>query len=259
MIDWKPYVDVFDLIKGKNDDGGDSLQRFGTYYAVSKWLGHFSDWRGWKLHKGYARDIKQFMCGDGKYKRHPSRINWYGDCDRMSRDQATPLVISLIVFGYKKMLREFLWAHIKRIGFFTNTRNNGATAKNHKTLYKIKDDGGKIYWNYNWKVPDFSGPEFWGLYIRGLGLWWLYPVLLLSDLETLAGSIKRDRQALGEDDDVLNHMIISYYIQTKYWTPFSWGVKKVNNNKALLTKLSIYCRRVDLPLDELWRQLLTKG
>ena len=260
MIDWQKYKDEFNLVKGLQGDGGDSLQRFGTISTLFMWLDNLRDWRGWGLYKGYAHDLAKFRCyANGKYKRHPDKRHWYGDCDRMSRDQATPLVVSLGVFGNKKLLWEFLWAHIKRLGFMTNTRNNGATKLNHGTLYKVEADGTRIYWNYNWKLPDFTGPEFWGLYIRGFNAWFLYPLLLLADLETLTGAIKRRYEGLGVDDDVLNHMIISEYSFRKFPTPISWLTKKVNDNDELLKKLEVYCLRVGLPLDVLWRELLTEG
>lgn len=251
MISWIEYQDTFWMIKGNNEDGGDTCQRVGMVYVGRKWLGETY----YFIREKYQKQLEKLECPDkpNHYRRHPDPVMWYSRCNVLSRDQATPLVIGMGVFKFKKKLFWFMLHHIKRLGFMTNTR------KNHQweTIYLQKKYGNpRDNWNYKWKLPDFCGPEFWGLYIRGFKFWPLYPLLILFDLETLIGAIVR---RFNEDDDVLNHVMISQYALRCMPTPTSWITDKINDNAVLLVKMRAYCNRIKLPMDEIYYYILMKG
>lgn len=254
MIDWIKYVDAFGLIKGHNENGGDCCQRCGMFFVGQKWIGADKHlfYTNTDLEYLFHVDLNKLEC-PGKpnhYRRHPDKLMWYSRCNVLSRDQATPLVIGMGVFKFKWKLFWFMFHHIKRLGFMTNTR------KNHQweTLELQKQYGNpRDKWNYKWKLPDFCGPEFWGLYIRGFRFWLFYPLLIIFDIETLIGAIVR---RFNKDDDVLNHVMISQYANRCMPTPTSWLTDKINDNEKLYIKMSTYCSRIDLPMDQIYYYIL---
>ena len=207
---------------------GDACQRVFT----KMWLTY--------LHNPYNKysctDIRRYMdelYKNGKHRRS-NDDDWTGDFDRGSRDQKIPLICCLGIKGMEKeLIIDFLW-HILRLGFFTNTRRNHATKKNHKTL---KQGSKTEYFNYNRKLPDISGPSFYGAYIRSFNLWLLWPFLVISDLELLFNAI---RYRFGDDKDVLNYL--NLYLQSKYIlpTPITFLCHLFNDNKILRDKIRLY-------------------
>lgn len=229
------YFDRYGLIVQRTTrDGGDTCQRMGMFYYALHVLGY-------SRANEYGQVLKSLEVESNCYVRHPDKFMWYSDKDRLSRDQATPLVITMGALGFKDRLVKFMIAHILRFGFMTNTRRNGIWRNRNEHLIKAPITKG---WNYSWKVPDFCGPEFFGLYIRGLKLWYLYPILFLSDLETLAGSIIR---RFNSDKDVLNHVMICHQAKTRYPTPFIWLANIFNDSDDLLYKMGLYFDGEDPP------------
>ena len=109
------------------------------------------------------------------------------------------------------------------------------------------------------KLPDFTGPEFWGLYIRSnpiTGIL-LYPLLCLLDIETLAGSIFRRLQPLKSsdgkiNDDVINHLTVCIFQAQNYPTPVSYLALKINSYDDMLEKLKYYCGAAE---ENKWRKI----
>lgn len=246
-------------------DGGDSANRTMAFYiGVQLVYKH-----GLNLPmdlSNYVNDEQIFNkykclleCKDspGNFRRHPDRLFWYSHCDRFSRDQAIPLVIS---FGYmkdRKSLKRFFMAHLKRgLLFMTNTRRNGTTKRNHGKEYKFDTKNQKwLKRNYNKKIPDFTGPEFWGLYIRGFENKWLYPILLISDLQSLVSAIVR---RLMGNIDVINHTMISAYSKDVMPTPLSIFTNRfINCPKNLQNKIKLFYYQPTMPffIADLWAQL----
>lgn len=234
---------IFDdrgLIVGTKEDPGDSLHRFSMYLLGSAW---FSG--------SHPNPLKLLSYKLGKnWVRHPSP-GWWSDPDRLSRDQSTPLVICLAEFFQGRLLREFFFNHLKRGFFFTNTRKNGATIHNHGHFKYGPHEPDYVY-DYSWKMPDFIGPEFLAIYIRAFGLWWLYPLLCIFDLETLIGSIHWRFKA--DQTDVLNHLIVCEYGTRKLPTPISILARKLISKDDFNRKMHYYFGRVGLlPMFELWK------
>jgi hypothetical protein len=236
-------------------DGGDSINRMGHYHFLieaNKKIGNNIGEREnlpSRTYVEYEVQLNEFECpkSKGNYRRHPEvtkfGIAYYcnGTYDGvMSRDQSIPLVISLIVMGMYKRLGMYFLRHLMRgLLFTTNTRINALSLKTKK-------------------LPDFTGPEFWALYIRSnpiTGIL-LYPLLCLFDLETLLGSIVRRNQKLIDgkkiNDDVINHLTVCIFGAMNYPTPVMWLANKVNNYNDLLEKLKYYCGADER---NLWRKI----
>ena len=238
------YIDKYGCVIGHKEDPGDSLHRtcmlfLGFHWFVDKWY-HLP-----------SMTLARFYHGNDLYIRHPSP-GWWSEPDRLSRDQATPLVISLSVFGYDGYLRGFFLSHLKRFGFMTNTRRNGATKELHGTdKYLGHPEDGQ--YDYSWKLPDFIGPEFISVYIRAFNCWWLYPLLVICDVETLIGSLLWRYSKKGQTD-VLNHMIVCEYANRVLPTPTGWLAKKLNDPDQFNRNLFYYFNRIGMPeMGELWR------
>lgn len=226
----RAYFDPYGLIvQLTGRDGGDSCQRMGMFYYALARLGE-----PYANAYSHSLDLLEHPDKPGIYRRHPDPSMWYSDWDRFSRDQATPLVICMGELNFKSRLWDFFKGHVKRWGFMTNTRKNGVwkDEKEHQVKAAPWKD-----WDYKWKVPDLCGPEFFGLYIRAFKWWWLYPLLLICDLETFAGSISR---RFSKDKDVLNHVMISHYATTHYPTPIIWLANLFNDENDLLGKMNLY-------------------
>ena len=232
------------LIIGRNEDPGDSCHRTCMWFLGQYWFRN-------KIINGMGIMFSQLECRNKAhhYRRHPSP-GWWSECNRLSRDQATPLVIAFVVFKYRYRLKKFLLYHFFRLGFFTNTRRNGATPTNHG-LYKYgPNTPGNERHNYNWKLPDFITPEFIGIYIRGFKFYPLYPFLLLADLYTLLSSIL---WRFKKEDDILNHTIVCEFITRYSPTPLALLAKKINSKRETNLKMFNYFRRVGLlEMAQLW-------
>lgn len=207
-------------------DGGDSANRTMAYYIGKKLLNE-------NISDSVVRDVLNHLeCPNsrGNYRRHPDSLFWYSDCDRMSRDQSIPVVVGMGIFNQKKHLRDFFLRHLFRgLLFTTNTRRNGTTKENHGQSY----GNGKVR-NYNWKLPDFTGPEFWSLYIRAAKLKILYPLLLIFDFFLLISSIVTKKQK--DKKDVINHTISCVNAGHTMPTPFSYIANKYVNDPKDLAK-----------------------
>lgn len=221
-------------------DGGDSINRMGHYHFLldaNKKIGNDIGVREnlpSRTKGEYESQLKMFECKDskGNYRRHPTKTE-FGIADYcngtydgvMSRDQTIPLLISFAVLKMYKRLGMYFLRHLMRgLLFTTNTRKN-ALSINTK------------------KLPDFTGPEFLGIYIRSnpiTGIL-LYPLLLVSDLFTVGGSIIRRFQDVKDNDDVINHLTICIYTRMNYPTPLTFLANKINDYDDMLYKLKYYC------------------
>jgi len=142
------YFDKNLLVVNRDDkDGGDSC--FNTCH-----LALLSE------NYTYSKNILSILhVGCGYYCRNPNGT-WTEDIDRLSTDQAQPLVM-LMAEASQYRLKSFMWRHLKRLGFLYNTRRNGTTPQNHGKPYgdKIRD--------FTWKLPGWCGIEFfWNIYQR---------------------------------------------------------------------------------------------
>lgn len=164
----------------------------------------------------------------GFIRRYPDPSYWGGLSDRLSRDQCVPNVVAM---GYcsteaarnpSTHLWSFFKAHLKRaLLFTTNTRNNWAWPPGDPR-YNADD--------YRWKLPDITFGSFHALYIRAFRNKWLYPLLLILDLDLLGSSILKAFIKDPTQNDDLNHLMCQYQAEVSMPTPWSklakWIYKK---------------------------------
>src|SRR5271165_3702635 len=110
----------------ENQDGGDSANRTAVYLTVRAWEQGTSGYKDW-----YSQFTNCIMHPwiPGLLRRHPDTSMWYGDWQRMSRDQTFPVLISAKEYNDYKFVFKYIIGHFLRFFLFTsNIRNNGATA-----------------------------------------------------------------------------------------------------------------------------------
>lgn len=173
-----------------------------------------------------------FDAPSGKYVRHPDPTKWYSEIDRFSRDQLTPLLHFLALNVPTKAVKahwaNLVWQHAKRLFCFTwNSRKNFQYPTLEEHLAKSTPD---VKWNYGWKLPDITGPSIWSVYCRGtlarvpkIVTWVFYllmlPILLLGDLENLAGVVHKRFFSASTDH---RNTAISVHYAAQFWpTPIS--------------------------------------
>ncbi len=267
----KDYIDSFGHMgkiwhKDGRESGGDSAQRWGMYHSGMKFLEKYQIEVSSKYTDG-PESYEVGLCGlfDEKkgWRRHPDEKAWYGDFDRMSRDQMIPNIVALGLHKCWSVLWITFWHHLIYRGLLlmTNTRRNGSTPENHGQPVWPQDPLSKKF-NYDWKLPDFTLFEFWGLYIRALPKWigvFFYPILLISDLMTLGGGLIRNH---NDDKDVLNHCIISVNATVNLPTPIIWLANKLTNWDLMARKLRQYFNPDDAfgdpPLHKIWVPLVRR-
>lgn len=235
----KKYIDKWGMIVNlPQKDGGDSCQRMGLlalYAKLTQTPNQFENFREF-----FRLIILKLMPSSRRilFRRHPDPSKWYSRVNTFSRDQATTWVMALAVTGYTRTLFSFMVKHFLRFGFMWNTRRNWQypTLEEHEAAKKRGDIGAGVAWDYSWKLPDWCGPEFFGLYIRGFRFYPFYPLLLLADLETfINGIIKFIKK---EDNDIINHTAVVLFGNYSMPTPLIWLAGK-------LLKKSDYERRLD--------------
>jgi len=227
----KEYTDDWGMIVTLEQDGGDSAFFMGHYYSLKMLsLDPVAQYHTKKiLIKDY--DNAQFkLQKKGLARRHPDESKWYGDFDRMSRDQSIPFLISMFIMEQIYGPWEFFKAHLKRgLLFTTNTRRNGASLQNHGEVYKNDKMGKPVKRNYNRKLPDLCGPNFWSIYIRGFRAYPFWPVLCCLDL-FLLGSVISFNIKPREPNQLL---LLLAFSRTRLPTPLSFVAWRVlNKNKA---------------------------
>lgn len=172
-----PYLDQYGLINQQTDsgpDGGDSSHRIGVYY-----LGMFLTYKDnkviiEKIKKNFESDLNKIKIGPGKFIRNPDLSKWYSNEKNFSRDQTFSLILSLGFFDKTDEIKENFFNLLKNKGFYPNELNNW-------------DNSEKKLPNYN----DIATVSDYGNYIRSLKIYWLYPYLLISDINLFFNSIIR--------------------------------------------------------------------
>lgn len=206
------FIDQWGLLdKLYKPDGGDTCQREGMFFALAK----MSKAEDLMLYERFDHVWEKLHPHPGVLLRHCNPEYDASDWDRMSRDQLQPVIIA---FGYWdiQQLRKLAWGHLKRGFIFTNnTRQNGATKRNH----------GQKGYSYAWKLPDFTGPEIWANFIRAFKAWYLYPLLLVFDLELLFGSIKW--RYFPRNNIAMNQTLSKLQGLDRLPTPWTWLAEKI--------------------------------
>ena len=250
-------MDRFGVVTQSNQfgaDGGDSCNRSCAFMLSQKYAyGHSVPWIYHMLQQFHHPTWK------GLLRRHPDESKWYGDWNRASRDQTVPYLILLGETRNYRLLAWYFFMHMLRgFLFTTNTRKNHVYKTWEDHIAKSTSD---VAWNYRWKLPDFTGPEFFNLYIRALPKplrILLYPVLLVGDLETLIGSLVK-KYFTQDDDDIINHTLVLINAERNTPTFLSWLAKKVTPASFIQERLaSFFNKSIEPPLDELLEPAVRK-
>lgn len=238
---WEAYLDSKSLLIQKNGDGGDSLNRTCHAQILTTIL-----------------DIKFLKIGaigqlnhpyrHGRFRRSWHEGKWYAEYDRMSRDQFIPLLMWYGIAAPKVLWWIFL-DHLKRGLLFTyNTRRNYVYALAEEHYAKSPPD---VKWRYEWKCPDLTGPEVWGLYIRGFWNYWLYPLLWIFDIETVLSSIVI--RLRPKKDDCINHAVILEYQKYRMPTLLTYLANLITPRSLLQKRLDTFFGKDDEPpLNEIY-------
>lgn len=192
------YRDKFGLIVQKDGDGGDTLNRIAHYYGALKILNAQVDDAGNATDVGFYNDLLVIRRGipNGRFRRHPDTTRWFSNINNVTRDQMGPTEATMVLFDHTGLLKEHLRLRVKRGLLHFSSENDG------------QDAGPLIH-----KFPDLPSPQELAVIIRGLRLWFLYPLLLLLDL-ALFDAVFKD---IREGQPILN-MAVS---KMRYRTPFS--------------------------------------
>ena len=245
MKNWNDYLDSKGFVTIKESlggDAGDSLNRTCAAYILSQLTGGIGP---------SLPSLDPLINSDNKWRRSWQEPKWYAYWDRASRDQLTPLVITLGLFGNKALLWRTFKDHCKRLLLFTtNVRDNFM----YPTLTLQQQYGTPdVVWDYTWKVPDLTGPEFWALYVRGLNSILLYPLLWVFDIQTFIGSTILRFQT---ENDVINQAFILEYAKVRMDTVWMKLARLITSRKVLQPRMdSFFGPDTEPPLNDLYREL----
>ena len=224
----KPYISL-GAIGQKDGDQGDSSQRDGLFYALAGLLKAPVAPMGQNLDQGWQEAVKAHEAAPGLYRRSPDPSYWGYNPNNFSRDQHSILRIGMAVMGDKVRIKQSAWAMLKRLGF-------------HQNYHIGTDTTGK--WWHDYKIPDIMTPAEVSVIIRGLSIWYLYPVLVLLDLAFFMDLAIRKYGGLKHDSD--NMLAINLlYANKKYMTPCSWLAMKLYKRTDFMSYIEKYYSEAD--------------
>ena len=199
-----------DLFVQANGDVGDAANRTGLAAALYGLLGNRSDGRFYSNRLCNVLEVEP-----GVYIRHPGGYepSWSNNPNCFSRDQASRVILAYAINGKRSAIRRWFKTMVKRKFFHQNTLDPVTNEK---------------------KFPDIMAPGEWRNVIRGLGLWWGYPLLLLLDLLFIPDILLRkkwDGASLIVPD--------IYYATKKYPTPGAFIAKYMVKKLDLLSEIMV--------------------
>lgn len=216
----EPFRDKWGLITQKDFDGGDASHRTGLFY-LGLYLNYQDDDNVVKIiKKDFLKDLKKLKVDEGTFIRHPDPNMWYSNPGNFSRDQTTPLIVALGVFGEKDEIKANFKNLIYNYGFYPNTLKNWT---NQKKVFPLD-------------FQDFAAFSDYGAYIRALDYKFLYPVLMLTDAQLLGSSLIRVLIAQLDQDDSSDDINFSVHLiqsELNMPTPLSKLAKWIYRNKLV--------------------------
>ena len=227
-------------------DGGDTAHRTGFMFTILYFLIDYEE----NIDKAVLEEIQSHSDDGLRYlecpwapgigRRHPHKGYWYSDDDRESRDQGI-LLRSWASFWNKPLLWRMFKAHAKRgFLFMSNTRRNGATKANHGQKQNPYTDE---KFDYSWKMPDFTFFGVWAQYIRGLNLWFLYPLLCIFDFSLFFNALIIRNT---DQHDIFQHIVQCLQAKKQLPTPLSWFTNRyLNDPEQIMEKCRYYMRTED--------------
>lgn len=188
--DFSQHIGHSGLICQISGDQGDTCQRVGTFYFLAYILGLNMSYRNEDILTNFFSDIAKLTAGSfgsGRYRRHNNpNAGWYSD-RQLSRDQKSILVLSMATYGLKSRIKEAFKDNTSRIFLHQNT---------------LDDDGVSL------KFPDVMVPNEFSVMIRGLEIWYLYPLLYILDLSFLLEIFIFRKTKLWDYDNMLCQQIM---------------------------------------------------
>lgn len=190
-------------------DVGDSSHRSGTAMAILGLLGKKAE--AWELLSKVERHMEIGVSGE--YIRHPGGYlpSWSDNPRAFSRDQASRVILGYAVLGYKTGIKRWLNS-MKQRGF--RHQNVIDPTTNEKKFADIMSPG-----------------EFRNL-IRGLDLWYLYPVLFLLDIMFIGDIVFRKKWDGGS-----LYVVDLYYACKKYPTGISNLMKFISSKTTVMEEI----------------------
>ncbi|OPZ24514.1 MAG: hypothetical protein BWZ03_00147 [bacterium ADurb.BinA186] len=188
-------------------DTGDSSQRIGTFWALIG-LQNLAVSMNF-----YVDTVKAHEIYPGRYMRSPVKGYWGNDPTNFSRDQHSILMIAFAVMGDKLRLKKSMLEIFKRAGF-------------HQNFLRGTDDIPR-----KWKCPDFLTPFELTVAIRGLGLWYLYPVLLVLDLAFFLDFWFRKLHVWDYDNMMATNLFYASKVLPTPWSRISFHAYELTDFK----------------------------
>jgi hypothetical protein len=223
-------IDANGLYVQEDSDGGDCAHRTGLAAALHGLLGDET-----KALEANVAIVSQLEVSPGVYRRYPTGnvLNTNPRC--FSRDQASRVILGYAVTGAKDPLRRWLKAMKSRKFFHQND---------------MDDDTGES------KFPDIMGIGEWSNIIRGLDLWYLYPLLILLDINYITMVYLRKKW-----DGASLYVPDLKYALKKYPTPTAYLADAFNDRTPWLEEvLNNHDKKNNgcTELQELFRRLYEK-
>jgi hypothetical protein len=206
------YIDNFNMITTLQKDGGDSCAHgcailYGNYIVSTP-----PNIPQINLN-AYTHNLDR----PHGYVRHPDPTKWYSNPKTFSRDQLTPL-LCLLGLVHSIRLFDLFVEHLKRgLCFAWNTQQDNNIP--------------------GWKLPDVTGPDIWGAWIRAFRIYPLWPLLLVFDIPTLVGSMIY-RTGLSSSTIQMNQVLMTDFSTRVMPTPTSWLAKKIYGKTTPINALN---------------------
>ncbi len=200
-------IDKLGLYVQADGGNGDSAHRTGLAMAIEALTGNTLQAEHICEHV-----LRYLEVEPGFFVRHPAEHyeDWAGDPSNFSRDQASRLILGFAVLGKKDPIKRWLRQMAKRVFFHQNNMNPVEKKK---------------------RPRDIMAPGEWRNVIRGLGLWWAYPALLILDLFFIGDIYTRSKW-----DGASLYVPDLKFALKKYWTPAAWIANKLNDRTPWLAE-----------------------
>lgn len=201
-------IDKYGLYVQANGSNGDSAHRTGLAMALESMVGN-----RFQADNAFRSAILHLEINPGIFIRHPADFpgDWSALPSNFSRDQASRLILGFAIMGKKEPIKRWLWQMTKRFFFHQN---------NMDPVKEVK------------RPRDIMAPGEWRNVIRGLKLWWAYPVLLILDLFFIGDVYTRSKW-----DGASLYVPDLKFALRRYWTPFAWIANKLNDKTPWLTEV----------------------
>lgn len=208
---FQPYWKLNTLAQSDGDTG-DSSQRVGTFFTLFKMMEI-------DLRLSYKYSMEAHEIVPGRYVRSPVPNYWGNDPTNFSRDQQSILTLCFAINEDKKRLKESMWAIAKRGGF-------------HQNFLRGTDDPTKY-----WKIPDFLTPFELSVFIRGMDIWILYPLLYVLDLPFFLDFIFRKFHTWDYDNMMAQNL---FYARIKHPTLISKIFFAAYSHTDFMSRINYY-------------------